>query len=152
MLNQIRGLFSLICIASGLGLVYLADSKSVVSVLGGATVLALGFFSSFFVLRDWLKWQGGSSKGASMKKIVPHLLNLQSDPALAQGNAAVRALEAQGISFSARFLTPGGKVVFVIEQGILLESEILTLADAGDLTREGIRKLICQLRDSGKIV
>lgn len=64
---------------------------------------------------------------------------------------AMHALAAQNISFSSPSLTPRGKSVFAVEGGVLLESEIMTLANSGDLTPDGIRNFIRQLRDSGKL-
>lgn len=64
---------------------------------------------------------------------------------------ALHALAAQNISFSGPFLTVRGKSVFGVDGGVLLDSEIVTLANSGDLTPDGIRKFIRQLRDSGKL-
>ena len=152
MINQIAAFFSLLCIGCGLSLVYFADSESVGFVLGGAIVLAVGLVVLFFVLKDWLKWRR-ASREAWMKPGTTPLFSLSRLRAAAPEDAspAKHALAAHNISFSGPFLTPRGKSVFVVEGGVLLESEIMTLANSGDLTPDGIRKFIRQLRDSGKL-
>jgi hypothetical protein len=62
MLNQIGLVFSLICIYSGLALVYAGGPKADAFIFMGAIILAAGLVVLFCVLRDWLKWRRGSKR------------------------------------------------------------------------------------------
>ncbi len=49
-----------------------------------------------------------------------------------------RALERGGLSFRGPFRTPKGRVIFIIEDHILTEVELVQLLDAGNLDRDRV--------------
>jgi hypothetical protein len=60
---------------------------------------------------------------------------------LEQLAAALRSLQERGISFRGPFATSMGKLI-VVEDQILKESELIHLFQKGDLTLDGIGRLL----------
>jgi hypothetical protein len=56
-------------------------------------------------------------------------------------DAVIDSLRAQGLPFLGPFRTPGKRTVFVVEDHILLESELVDLFGQNKLNREGIQEL-----------
>ncbi len=50
----------------------------------------------------------------------------------------VKALQRSGLSFRGPFRTPKGRVIFIIEDHILTEVELVQLLDAGNLDRDRV--------------
>lgn len=55
--------------------------------------------------------------------------------------AALKSLQERGISFRGPFATSLGELI-VVEDQILKESELIHLFEKGDLTLDGIRRLL----------
>jgi len=55
-----------------------------------------------------------------------------------QAGELCRSLSKLGVSFQGPLRTPKGQVIFLIEGGILLESELLSLCKGGQFTRESV--------------
>ena len=65
----------------------------------------------------------------------------RSDSELVSVDAVIDSLKIQGIAFDGPFRTPGGRMVFVVDKYILLESELLDLLEQNKLNRDGILEL-----------
>jgi len=55
-----------------------------------------------------------------------------------QAGKLCRSLSKLGVSFQGPLRTPKGQVIFLIDGGILLESELLSLRKGGRFTRESV--------------
>jgi hypothetical protein len=60
-------------------------------------------------------------------------------------DAVADSLRDQGIAFRGPFCSPGKRIVFVVENYIFLESELLNLLRQNRLDRAGIRQLAKRL-------
>jgi hypothetical protein len=78
--------------------------------------------------------QGGFNESATCNVKEPPLI-------LSLLTAALRSLQERGISFRGPFATSLGELI-VVEDQILKESELIHLFEKGDLTLDGIRRLL----------
>jgi hypothetical protein len=67
--------------------------------------------------------------------------NTSTESATVFTDAVANSLRTQGIAFRGPFCTPAKRIVFVIENYILLESELVELLGQNRLDRDGIRQL-----------
>lgn len=59
---------------------------------------------------------------------------------------ALLSLRALNVPFRGPFVTPKGQHVYVIDECILTEEEMVKLYDSGKLSAEGIAELVSDLR------
>lgn len=74
------------------------------------------------------------------------LLTLKSSKASSGLVGALSALREQNIAFAGPFRTAKGRIVFRIQDQIVLESELLDLFSIGNLNPAGITALLQTLR------
>jgi hypothetical protein len=70
------------------------------------------------------------------------------EPAHVTANEVANLLRIQGIDCRGPFRTPGGRVFFVVENSIFLESELSELISQNRLDREGIQQLATRVQSS----
>jgi hypothetical protein len=68
------------------------------------------------------------------------------EPAHLTANEVANSLRVQGIDFRGPFRSQGGRIVFVVENCIFLESELIELLSQNSLDREGIRRLATRVQ------
>lgn len=59
---------------------------------------------------------------------------------------AIRTLDRQGIRYQGPFRTASGRVVFCLEDQIVLDTELIALLAEGELNPDGISALLRHLR------
>jgi hypothetical protein len=69
------------------------------------------------------------------------MVKARSDSVGVSIDAAINSLRIQGIAFRGPFRTAGKRTVFVVEDCILLESELVDLFTQNKLNRDGIQEL-----------
>jgi hypothetical protein len=60
-------------------------------------------------------------------------------------DAVINSLRIQGVFFDGPFCTPGERIVFVVENYLFLESELVDLLEQNKLDRDGIQELAKRL-------
>ncbi len=69
------------------------------------------------------------------------MVKARSSSAPISVDAVMNSLEIQRIAFRGPFCTPGERTFFVVENRILLESELIDLFTQNKLNRDGIQEL-----------
>jgi hypothetical protein len=70
----------------------------------------------------------------------PVMVNVRSDSVPVSVDAVINSLTIQGIAFRGPFCTPGQRTVFVVQNHILLQSELFELLAQNKLDRDGIQE------------
>jgi hypothetical protein len=71
-----------------------------------------------------------------------------SEAAHVTANEVANSLRIQGIDFRGPFRSQGGRIVFVVENCIFLESELIELLSQNRLGPEGIQQLAARVQSS----
>jgi hypothetical protein len=74
------------------------------------------------------------------------MVNARSDSAPLSVDAVINSLTIQGIAFHGPFCTPAKRTAFVVEDHILLESELVELLAQNKLDRDGIQEFAKRIK------
>jgi hypothetical protein len=78
------------------------------------------------------------------------MAKVRSASVLIPDAAVIDSLRSQGIAFRGPFCLPGNRAFFVIENSILLESELVDLLAQNKLDRDGILELAKRIGTGAK--